>query len=218
LPGAFHYFIEKVADANKADFVLIDMNPSLGPLNQNFLMTSDLFLIPTAPDYFSMMAIDSLTAILPRWVEWAKRAHELEALKNATYPFPEPDLKLLGTIIQKFRPRKGKATVGFQSWIDEINSRVHSKLVPTLRKHDLTFDDDVYINAGLTTDYCLAQIPDFNTLIAQSQTHQTPVFALTDQMFGHVGSVLEQDQQKREEFRQIFTQLAERVIALAGNA
>jgi quinol monooxygenase YgiN len=37
-------------------------------------------------------------------------------------------------------------------------------------------------------------------------------------MFGHVGSVLEQDQQKREEFRQIFTQLAERVIALAGNA
>jgi cellulose biosynthesis protein BcsQ len=49
LPGAFHYFIEKVADANKADFVLIDMNPSLGPLNQNFLMTSDLFLIPTAP-------------------------------------------------------------------------------------------------------------------------------------------------------------------------
>jgi hypothetical protein len=98
-------------------------------------------------------------------VEWAKRAHELEALKNATYPFPEPDLKLLGTIIQKFRPRKGKATVGFQSWIDEINSRVHTKLVPTLRKHGLTFDDDVYINAGLTTDYCLAQIPDFNTLI-----------------------------------------------------
>jgi hypothetical protein len=28
------------------------------------------------------------------------------------------------------------------------------------------------------------QIPDFNTLIATSQEHQTPVFALENNMFG----------------------------------
>ena len=78
---------------------------------------------------------------------------------------------------------------------------------------DLLFDE----GAGLTTaeSYCLAQIPDFNTLIATSQTHQTPVFALTDEMFGHAGTVLEQEQAKRAEFQNIFEMLADRIIMLA---
>lgn len=220
LPGAFHYLISKVAEANQADFVLIDMNPSLGAINQNLLMTSDCFLVPTAPDYFSLMAIDSLSVILPKWIEWARKASGLEALQNAAYPFPAPRLKFLGTVIQKFRPRKGKATEGFQSWIDEINKRVTEKLVPMLTKYDLTFADEDYVEAGVAAaqSYCLAQIPDFNTLIATSQTHQTPVFALTDEMFGHTGTVLEQDKVKREEFREIFTLLTDRLLKLTKNA
>jgi cellulose biosynthesis protein BcsQ len=219
LPGAFHYFISKVAEANHADFVLIDMNPSLGAINQNLLLTSDCFIVPTAPDYFSLMAIDSLTVILPKWIEWAKKASGLDALKKAAYPFPAPNLKFLGTIIQKFRPRKGRATEGFQSWIDDINKRVAEKLVPTLSKYDLTFSNEVYGNAGgaPAQSYCLAQIPDFNTLIATSQTHQTPVFALTDEMFGHTGTVLDQDRIKRDEFRDIFTLLTNRILTLTKN-
>jgi cellulose biosynthesis protein BcsQ len=220
LPGAPSYLISKVAESNKADFVLVDMNPSLGAINQNLLMTSDCFLVPTAPDYFNLMAIDSLAVILPRWIEWAKRAYAMEALKNAAYPFPLPKLKFLGSIIQKYRPRKGQATQGFQSFIDDINERVLEKLFPTLRQYGASFADPVYAEAGLTTadSYCLAQIPDFNTLIATSQTHQTPVFALKDEMFGHVGTVLEQDRLKRDDFQRIFSNLADRVGRLAKYA
>ena len=220
LPGAFHYFISKVAAAYKADFVLIDMNPSLGAINQNLLMTSDFFMVPTAPDYFSLMAIDSLCTVLPRWIDWAKKLQSGASLGDAVYPFPMPKLRFLGSIIQKYRPRKGKATEGFQSWINEINIRVVEKLFPILRKSGATFSDEVYTAAGVTAAqfYCLAQIPDFNTLIATSQTHQTPVFALTDDMFGHTGTVLDQDKIKRDEFRKIFSNLATQVVALAKNA
>lgn len=216
LPGAFHYFISKVAVANNADFVLVDMNPSLGAINQNFLMSSDCFLVPTSPDYFSLMAIDSLAAILPRWAEWARRAHASETLRSAAYPFPEFRLKFLGTVIQKYRPRLGGATVGFQRWIDDINLRVTEKLFPQLRSYGLTFEEQTYITAGCAAaqNYCLAQIPDFNTLVATSQSHRTPVFALTDEMFGHVGSVLEQDQLKRTAFHDMFSDFADRVITL----
>lgn len=219
LPGAFHYFVSKVAAANSADFVLVDMNPSLGAINQNFLMSSDFFMVPTSPDYFSLMAIDSLAAILPRWAEWARRAHASETLRAAAYPFPELRLKFLGTVIQKFRPRLGAATVGFQKWIDEINSRVTGKLFPELKTYGLTFANEIYTNAwtSLTENYCLAQIPDFNTLVATSQTYKTPVFALTDAMFGHVGSVLEQDQLKRADFQGMFSCFADLVIALTTN-
>lgn len=219
LPGAFHYFVSKIAEANNADFVLVDMNPSLGAINQNFLMSSDCFMVPTSPDYFSLMAIDSLAAILPRWAEWARRAHASETLRSAAYPFPELRLKFLGTVIQKYRPRLGGATVGFQRWIDDINLRVTEKLFPQLRTYGLTYANQTYTSAGSTPteSYCLAQIPDFNTLAATSQTHKTPVFALTDEMFGHVGRVLEQDRLKRTEFQGIFNNLADRVIALTAD-
>lgn len=220
LPGAFHYFVNKVATANNADFVLIDMSPSLGSINQNFLMSSDCFLVPTSPDYFSVMAIDSLASIIPRWAEWARRAHVSETLRSAAYPFPETHLKFLGTVVQKFRPRLGGATVGFQAWIDKINAGIRDTLFPQLRAHNLTYADAVYVAAGnsFATSYCLSQIPDFNTLVATSQSHRTPVFALTDAMFGHVGTVLQQDRLKREQFHVIFSQLADHVITLASHA
>lgn len=220
LPGAFNDLVTKIAQANNADIVLIDMSPSLGSLNQNFLASSDGFLVPTSPDYFSLMAIDSLSAVLPRWAEWARRAHASETLRTAAYPFRELQLKFLGTIVQKFRPRLGGATVGFQSWIDKINSAVREKLFPQLQTYHLTLPEQVYRDAGNSPaeSFCLAQIPDFNTLAATSQSHKTPVFALTDPMFGHVGTVLDQDRAKRDQFHGLFSELADRVIALAAHA
>jgi cellulose biosynthesis protein BcsQ len=220
LPGAFNYLVTKIAEATNADFVLIDMSPSLGSLNQNVLSSSDGFLVPTSPDYFSLMAIDSLSAVLPRWAEWARRAYASETLRTAAYPFREPRLKFLGTVVQKYRPRLGGATVGFQSWIDRINGAVTDRLFPQLQASQLTLPLEVYRDVGNSpaNSYCLAQIPDFNTLAATSQSHRTPVFALTDGMFGHVGTVLEQDRTKRDQFRVLFSELADRVMALAVHA
>lgn len=220
LPGAFRFFVDRVAEANQADYVVIDMSPSLGALNQNFLMTSDYFLVPAAPDYFSVMAIESLTAILPKWTEWAKRAAQVDTLKTASYPFPTPTLKFLGTVIQRYRPRKGKAAAGFQTWIDQINTRVTGRLFPTLSKHSITLPSTAYADAGVyaSNGYCLAEIADFNSLITASQEHQTPVFALTDEMLGYAGTVLEQQRLKRDQFRTTFNALADRVVKLVSHA
>ena len=66
LPGAIRFLLDVTAEAIDADYVLIDMNPSLSSINQNLLMTSDYFLVPTSPDYFSVMAVNSLAVVLPR--------------------------------------------------------------------------------------------------------------------------------------------------------
>lgn len=219
LPGSLSYFIDQTAEKQKADFVLIDMNPSLGSINQNLLMTSNYFIIPTTPDYFSRMAIDSLVTILPRWHAWIEKAKNLPVLQNAAYPFPQTTPKFLGTVIQRYRPRKGEATIGFQSWIDQINKLVSEKLVPLLTEKNMALSVSQYnkVDMNYKNTYCLEQIPDFNTLIAASQTHRTPVFALTDEMFGHVGSVLEQDRLKRDDFKNIFDRIASRIITLSSN-
>jgi cellulose biosynthesis protein BcsQ len=61
LPGSIRFMLSATADKYKADYILVDMSPSLGPINQNLLMTSDHFIVPLHPDYFSAMALSSLT-------------------------------------------------------------------------------------------------------------------------------------------------------------
>ena len=219
LPGALPYLLDVTAEKHSADFVLVDMNPSLSSINQNLLMTSDFFTVPASPDYFSVMAVESLSTVLPRWHAWSKRAKSNPILQSATYPYPDKNPKFLGTIIQRYRPRKGSPTEGFQKWIDTLNERVATQFVPTLAPLKMLLPQTTYKQVpGLLPHFCLAQIADFNTLIAKSQEHQTPVFALTNAQLGHVGTVLAEDQRKRQEFYRVFEELVEHITVLTDDA
>ena len=44
LPGSIRFLLDETATKYNIDFVLVDMSPSLGPLNQNLLTTSDFFI------------------------------------------------------------------------------------------------------------------------------------------------------------------------------
>jgi len=74
LPGSIRYLLDRTAEHHQADYVLIDMSPGLGSVNQNLLSVSDFFIVPSSPDFFSAMAIDSLARVIPKWHEWARRA------------------------------------------------------------------------------------------------------------------------------------------------
>jgi hypothetical protein len=208
LPGFISYLLDVTANRYGADYVLVDMNPSLSSINQNLLMTSDFFVVPTSPDFFSVMAIESLATVLPRWQGWAHRAGKNTILKDAAYPYPERAPKFLGTVIKKYRSRKGAPTEGFQQWIKAINDKVERQFAPALAPLGMLLPTASYQKVeNLLPGYCLSQIADFYTLIARSQEYSTPVFALTDQQLGHVGSVLETDQQKSAEFGALFSNI-----------
>lgn len=219
LPGSIPYLLDKTAEKFNADYVLIDTSPSLSAFNQNLLMTCDFFLVPTSPDFFSVMAIDSLTKVFPEWHDWAKKAHDLEILRKASYPFPKPDPKFLGVIVQKYRPRGGANPArAFQDWIDEVETVVKTKLSIVLEKNEMMLPKEIYEKNGINESYTLASIPDFNSLVAKSQDAQTPIFELTEKQIGQVGIVLERTQQSMEQFKQIFSNFANEVIALTDDA
>lgn len=74
LPGASMALLQKTARNVDADFVLVDMSPAISALNQNLFMASTHFIVPSSPDYFCQLAIDSLSKVLPRWAKWPRRA------------------------------------------------------------------------------------------------------------------------------------------------
>jgi cellulose biosynthesis protein BcsQ len=194
------------------------MSPSLSSINQNLLMTSDFFILPTSPDFFSVMAIDSLAKILPKWYAWAQKASEMRILKDADYPFPKVTPRLLGTIVQNYRIIRQEPAAAFQNWIDGIQEAVSNRLVPSLQKNNMLLSNQMYNFQGIDSNLCLAKISDFNSLIAKSQKYQTPVFALTSEQIEQVGIVLKGTLGAQEEFKKVFSTLADRVIGLTCHA
>jgi cellulose biosynthesis protein BcsQ len=214
MPGSIHFLLEATATKYNADYVFVDMSPSLGPMNQNLLMTGDRFIVPLHPDYFSSMALSSLAKTLPRWKSWANTAFSIEVLKAADYPFPEPKVTFSGALIQKYRPRKGKAAGAFQRWIDQLVSGLKHELIPSLEKAGLLNAAEFKAKAGMDPWVPIMEVADFNSLIALSQEHQVPVYALKPEVVGK-GAVWDQAKESMEVFEKGFRQCAEKVIALA---
>jgi cellulose biosynthesis protein BcsQ len=179
LPGSLHFLLDVTAEKYQADYILVDMSPSLGPLNQNLLMTSDYFIVPLHPDYFSSMALTSLAKTLPRWKAWATQAYGIDVLQKADYPFPEPKSKFIGAIIQKYRPRGGKASQAFQHWIDQLLNGLREVLMPALEKAGLLNSADFKKRLGSEPWEPILDVADFNSLLPRSQELQVPVYALT---------------------------------------
>ena len=238
LPGSLHYLFSKTADKYNADFILVDMSPSLGPINRNLLMTSDYFIVPMFPDYFSAMATESLASILPKWSAWAKQSKLSSLLREAIYPFPDRHPKFLGTIVQNYRVREGFPAAAFREWINQIKIGVETKLIPALRENDMLLPYELYEEANqialnpsefsdilfpdLAYDSAISQpllqLPNFNSLIARSQKYKAPVFDLTDDQLEQEGIVLKTTKKSMEDFRALFSDGANRMIILTENA
>ena len=217
LPGSLRYMLDATATKYEADYVLVDMSPSLGPLNQNLLVTSDHFIVPLHPDYFSSMALTSLARVLPRWKQWGDAAYGVQVLRDADYPFPQPKTTFIGAVIQKYRPKSGRASKAFQRWIDELVRGLEITLTPALQSAHLLdtikFDERLHLYPWDP----IMEVADFNSLIAESQEHQVPVYALTAELLDQSGAVWDQTEASMRVFAAAFRLCAERVIAYTAS-
>ncbi len=215
IPAAISYLLRSTADAYNLDYIIIDMSPSISATNANILMQSDYFIIPCSPDFFCNMAIDSLNEILPSWNETYTAIKHHPIFSKADYKLPNTTPKFIGTIFQRYRPRNGSPVKSFQKWIDIITDNVNNKLVPTLKRNDMIISDDKFFLNGIPEEpYNIINISDFNSLIAQSQKYNVPVFCLTDEQLEQVGKVLTNMKKNKEDFHKTFDKLAESIVLL----
>jgi chromosome partitioning protein len=213
IPGSVCALLRMTAEANKIDAVIVDMSPSVGALNQCFLIGSDYFIVPTSPDYYCNQAISSLSRVLPKWNVSVAHFRSTTLL----YPFPKNPPKFCGIISQRYRPRLGSPAYSFQQWIDVIKNTVLTEFVPALTIHGMSISvPEFNACAAMDTPFNLINISDFNSLIAQSQKHSTPVFALSDDQIEQVGIILETMKGSRDTFRKSFSDLANSIEIIAG--
>ncbi len=212
LPGAFNYLINRTAEKYNIDYVFIDLNPGLSAINQNLFVMSDYFVVPTNPDPFSIMALNTLVNILPKWKDWVDRMRPF--FTEAAYPLPESSPKLIGALIQRFNIRKGKAAKPYRENIQEIKNTIKDKLVPAFKLNGMMAPDKSYEQSGLIPEYCLAEIPDFQGLLPKASEAGVPVFALNDDEIHETGPIKVGMIERRDTFNELFTEIAEKIISV----
>lgn len=208
LPGSFNYLIRKYEEKYNIDYTIIDLNPSLSAINQTLFLTSDYFIVPTACDYFSKLAIKSLKKILPAWENWAKKAREV--FHDSSYPLKNDTPKYIGAIIQRYNIRNGEATQANQEIIDIIRNEIKNSFIPKLNESGMVLMPD--------KEAFDIQIPDFNTLNALYHQYGYPVFEIKEQMMkdaGWFGATLATNEDKIKLFRDTYELMANRVIKYA---
>lgn len=224
LPGAINYLVSETAKKYKIDFIIFDMNPSLSAINQDIFVCSDYFMIPASPDLFSLMSIDSLCRVLTSWETWAQKARPLFA--NATYPLPMSTPIFLGYTINDFNLSHGHPQYTFKEFMNQISAKITGLLVPALRNLGMTLEDNKYAKGydlmcssarehhiDYRDCYCLAQISNFNKLIALSNAQSIPVFEVVlDKQLVHEGQ-----NRTLAWFKFLYSALASRILELTSN-
>jgi len=216
IPGSLRYLFQITAESIGADIIVVDMSPSLGSINQNILTTSEYFIVPMAPDFFSAMALRSLSRVLPRWMTWSRAVAMQDTLKDAAYPWPEITPKFVGSIVQNYRKRargggEPRPTKAYQNWFDELTEVKSRTLLPALKAEGMLAPPKRYRNAGIDLEEFLMEIPDFNSLIAFAQNLQKPVFALDKNDIAARGKVAEVQLANRDHFNEIYDEGATRI-------
>lgn len=214
---SFFDTLEKIAKNNEVDYLLLDLSPSISGLNQLALMGSDYFIVPTSPDYFCLQAIHSLSKKIIEWhqeIEVFKEITGIKGVKNKPL--------FIGAIQQRYRLRNELPTKSFEKWIDEIRDTINTTLVKKLNTIGCVISKELFKEAikdefPNLSPYDLAQISDFNTLIAISQRSKKPVFLLEEEDLKSAkqfGSALETSQKKIEDFYKLFEKLANVIIKI----
>jgi chromosome partitioning protein len=215
LPGAFAELLRLTEDKYGIDYTIIDMNPGLGSINQNLFMICDGFIIPTNPDPFSIMALDTLEKFLPRWATWKQGA--VSTFETSAYPLPAGIPKFCGTLIQRFNVRNGRAARPYRDNIDDINNTVSQGVVQVLTKAGMMLPLAAYGDlAGRR--YCLSQIQDFHGLLPKSHDVGVPVFELSDAEINEKGAVLDGFKTNRDNFRIQFKAISDQLVGLLAHA
>jgi chromosome partitioning protein len=215
LPGAFSELLRLTEEKYEIDYTIIDLNPSLSAINQNLFLAANAFLVPTNPDPFSIMALDTLKTSLPRWGAWKQGA--IPTFAESAYPLTGGLPKFIGSLIQRFNIRKGKPAKPYRDNIQEIKDRITSEFVVSLSRAGMALSPEQY-GPLVAAQFCLAEVPDFQGLLPKANDIGVPVFALEDDEMGATGPILTGMIEKRDLFRTQFEDIAQQIIRLLNYA
>ncbi|MEU5790386.1 ParA family protein [Micromonospora purpureochromogenes] len=161
-----------VARSIDADFIMLDLGPNVGAFNRAALLAADGFVIPMAPDLFSLTALPSVGESASRWVEeWqiALGAAQRRAL-DLGFELPPGLPSPLGYISQQFAVYRERPAEAYRKWISQIPGQYDEGVVSALKGAGVTCPE----RPGK-----IGEVRNLSSLIPMAQRNRSAVFELT---------------------------------------
>ncbi len=194
---AIYRIARKAGQIVGADYVLMDLGPNVGALNRTAVLASDAFVVPMAPDLFSVRALPSVGESVATWIrEWRIALEVLQ--DDLAFEVPTGMPAPLGYVSQQFSVYRSGPSEAFRKWIDRIpeayTAGIQDKLaamdIPVLRDHD---------------PY-LASVPNFQSLVPIAQEANKAIYELSgDEARGAQYT-------RAQETKEVFSDLAQTLI------
>ncbi|WP_447005156.1 ParA family protein [Saccharothrix isguenensis] len=169
---AVQRLIQSVGDSVSADYVFLDLGPNVGAFNRAALLAAAGFVIPMAPDLFSLTALPSVGQSVSRWVEeWeiAQGSAKRREL-NLGFPLPPGKPSPLGYISQQFAVYRKRPAEAYRRWIAQIPEQYNSGIRKQLA------EIGVPTPAGPGQ---IGEVRNLSSLIPMAQRNRSAVFELT---------------------------------------
>jgi cellulose biosynthesis protein BcsQ len=166
--------VKAYAAKNGYEIAIVDTSPSLGPLNKVALTMVDSFLVPCAPDLFSLYGIRNIGNTLKRWRDEYSTLYQLIAPQKRR-EFPEKFVKFLGYTVYNARLRTGATpwniAIAHYNYASQIKGFVHGFIDRSLSSGLDNSDLDTPIGAQ-------AVMHSHNTYPSQAQKYHVPMWKL----------------------------------------
>jgi chromosome partitioning protein len=171
---ALHRLINDIGARVNADYVFIDLGPSVGALNRVVLLGADGFVVPLAPDLFSLTALPSVGNSVAGWVQEWRVAKGSAAREGIDHEIPsglfEGEPSPLGYISQQFASYRSAPAAAFKRWLDEMPAAYEHEIVDRLRA------------AGISIPTGIGQIGtvrNLSSLVPMAQEANAAIFELS---------------------------------------
>lgn len=164
--SALHRVFSAIGEATDADFALVDLGPNVGALNRSALIASDGFVVPLAPDLFSMMALPSVGNSIRDWKrQWATAVGNQP--DSLGFRLPSGDPQPLGYVSQQFSVYGNRPAAAYRDWLIKIASEYQKGVLSPLGATSRAGDDQ------------LGALKNFGTLVPTAQNAHKAIFELT---------------------------------------
>lgn len=167
-----HRLIEYLAEQLRVDLTLVDMAPNVGALNRTALLSSDGFVVPLAPDLFSITALPSVGRSAARWVEeWVVARESAERRKlDLGFDLPVGKPSPLGYVSQQFAIYRERPAAAFKRWIDRIPEEFASGIVEPLKTAGVPLPEG---------EHHIGEVPNLSSLVPIAQRTNQAIFELS---------------------------------------
>ncbi|MEU6433922.1 ParA family protein [Streptomyces albidoflavus] len=168
---AFYRLITETAALVSAEYVFVDLGPNVGALNRNVIIGSTGFVVPLAPDLFSLTALPSVGKSVANWIgEWeiAKVQAERKKLEFG-FDLPPGLPSPLGYVSQQFTVYRDQPAEAYKHWNDRMPVAYQTGIVEALE------------GAGSlppASGTSIGEVPNLSSLVPIAQRTHKAVFEL----------------------------------------